>query len=106
MHKTLYGNHENRIADDSQWDDDQGLRQENILDSDRKSELIDIHTQDIDDMLAELMENHPDQALEVLKIALYPGYVSEELFLKRHWFLREFIPEQCEKLAEKEKEDE
>lgn len=71
----------------------------------RTIELINTHTADIDDMLVTLVEDHPEKACEILKDHLSHKSIPElysESIKNKAWFYNDFIPAECEKLAEKE----
>lgn len=70
----------------------------------RAKELIEIHTDDIDDMILALVEEHPEKAMELLTNMLGSYEPLRGLTENNHrlWFYNEFIPAECEKLAEEE----
>ena len=72
------------------------------------TELIVDHTGDPDDMIQTLIEEEPEKAYEILKEVLGQtrGYRNDLVIEKRMWFFQDFIPQECEKLAEKEFDDE
>lgn len=76
---------------------------------DLTAELVQTHTADMDDMIVYLMEsNHEEKVAEILTAALgkFEPLRSIELANHKSWFINEFIPVECERLAEKELESE
>ena len=73
----------------------------------RTNELIVDHTDDPDDMVQILLEEEPEKAYEILREVLgQTGFFKiDEKFINRLWFFTEFIPKQCERLAEEEFSD-
>jgi len=70
----------------------------------RTNELITDHTDDIDDMIVDLLTENPEKAHEILNDLFIDNAMDIRKAMR--WFYNEWIPERCEILATEEINDE